>query len=210
MEITQRQKDIIIGTLLGDGYIEISKEGSTRLQLKQSEEKKEYIFWLYKELGNLCRSAPKQRKDNNQWYFNTRYVQELKPLRQYFYLKNVKIIPRDIRNLLTQPISIAVWFMDDGTLDWRIKSHYAFRLSTHAFSLTENKILTDVLKINFGIIASVQTTLIRHKRYPRIHIGTTGRDQFLQLIKPFILSCFNHKLPPIIFNPSETQLILTG
>lgn len=207
MNITQRQFDIIVGSVLGDGYLEITKEGATRLQLKQSVEKKEYIFWLYQELGNLCKSPPKQRTDNSQWYFNTRYLRELTPLRECFYPKGIKIIPEYIDILLQNPVSLAVWFMDDGTLDWRIKDHYAFRLTTNCFTIDENNMLKNVLKRNFGIEVTVQTTLIRGVRYPRIHIGASGRNNFFQLVQPYILSCFKHKLPPIMLNPSETWSI---
>jgi len=210
MDISQKQKDIIIGSLLGDGHLDTVGK-ITRLQLKQSAEKKEYIFWLYKELQNLCRSEPKQRKDNNQWYVNTRYRTELTSLRILFYRGRTKVVPVKIAELLKNPISLAVWFTDDGTLDWRRKDHYAFRLTTNCFSMEDNQKLIKVMKRNFGVEATVQTTLIRGKRYPRIHIGRTGRDRFYELVKPFMLNCFSHKLPPFnLPNPSETRSISIG
>lgn len=205
MDITPKQRDIIVGSILGDGCLEISRWGSTRLQFKQSIEKKEYIFWLFGEMGNLCRSAPKQRSDTLQWYFSTRYSRELTSLRNYFYQGKTKIVSQNIVDLLRNPISLAIWFMDDGTLDWRVKDHYAFRLATNCFSLEENKILVQALKSNFGVDATVQTTSMRGKTYPRIHIGASGRSKFLHLVKPFILNCFKHKIPPIVCNPSETR-----
>lgn len=203
--ITQRQKDIIIGSILGDGHLDKSPESETRLQLKQSSEKKEYIFWLYEELRGLCRSSPKQRKDNKQWYFASRYLPELTQLRKSFYPSGRKTVPKNIADFLKNTISLAVWFMDDGTLDWREKDHYAFRVTTNCFSIEENELLVKALRDNFAIEATAQTTLIRGKRYPRIHIGADGRDRFLKLIQPFVLDCFRHKLPPIILNPSETR-----
>lgn len=209
MEITQRQQNIIVGAILGDGHID-PKGNVARLQLKQSKEKKEYIFWLFKELQNLCKSAPKQRKDNQQWYVNTRYSTELMKLRQHFYPKKQKIIPNDIDRLLKSKVSLAVWFMDDGTLDWRVRDHYAYRLTTNCFSVQDSKQLVNVLKKNFEVEATVQTTLIRGKRYSRIHIGASGRDKFISLVQPYILSCFSHKLPPTVFNPSETRPLMVG
>ena len=100
--------------------------------------------------------------------------------------------------------------MDDGTLDWRLKDHYAFRLTTNCFSLADNELLISILRKNFLVDATVQTTLMRGKRYPRIHIGAKGRTHFYELVKPFMLDCFSHKLPPIIPNPSETWSIMTG
>jgi len=210
-ELTQRQKDIIVGTILGDGYLEV--QGKTaRLQLKQSEKKKEYVFWLYQELQNLCKSEPKQRKDNQQWYVSTRYRQDLFRLRQKFYRNGAKIIPREINQMLRSPLSVAVWFMDDGTLDWRLKNHYAFLLTTNCFTNEDNQRLVEILKKNFGVDAAVHLAFSRRRRYPRIYIGAKGRDRFYKIVQPFILSCFRYKLPPhaIILNPSETQSVLAG
>ncbi|MEK9195246.1 MAG: hypothetical protein AAB975_02635 [Patescibacteria group bacterium] len=202
MNLTQKQKDIMVGTLLGDGYLS-SKSKDPHLELKQSDEKKEYVFWLYKELENLCTSAPKQRKDNNQWYVNTHCSSELMHLRYWFYPEGVKIVPRNIEKILVNPLSLAIWYMDDGTLDYREKDHYAFRLTTHSFTPNDNQRLVSVLNNNFEVDATVQSILIRGKRYPRIHIGVMGRDQFYNLVQPYILNCFKHKLPPLYLTPQR-------
>ena len=199
-----------MGSVLGDGCLEMSKWGSARLQLKQSVEKREYIFWLFGELGSLCRSAPKQKKDTLQWYFSTRYSKELASLWEHFYRDKKKIIPKNIGEMLSNPISLAVWFMDDGTLDWREKSHYAFRIATNCFSKKENELLAKVLKQNFGVDATVQTSRMRGIVYPRIHIGAAGRDKFLREVAPFMSNCFRHKIPKIMFNPSETYPAMSG
>ena len=197
--LTSKQKAIIVGNLLGDGGIYCRKHTSTKnshYYIKQSLRYKDYIFWLFNELENICPSSSKQRKDNSQWYFYSKYLENLTDLRKTFYREKKKVIPVNIGELLTSSISIAVWYMDDGTLDWRPKDHYAFLLTTHCFSVRDNYRLIDVLRKNFRVNATVQTTLIRGKRYPRIYIGAKGRDRFLQIVKPHILNCFSHKLPP--------------
>jgi len=209
VKITKRQNDIILGSIFGDGYLD-PKGDIARLHLKQSVEKKDYVFWLYHELENLCKSAPKQRKDNQQWYVSTRYFPELMEWRRRFYPKGTKLIPKDIGTQFQSPISLAVWFMDDGTLDWRPKDHYAFRLTTNCFSITDTSRLVEVLSKNFGVEATTQTTLMRGKRYPRIHIGARGRDKFLKLVSPYILKCFEHKLPPLYLTPQRLDRIAIG
>ena len=165
--MTQRQKDIIIGTVLGDSYLEPNKFGSS-IQIKQSNEHKDYVFWLYNELDKL---------------------------RDLFYPEGKKIIPKDINKILTSPISLAVWFIDDGTLDYRPKDHCAFHLCTNCFTKEDTSKLIDVLKNNFGIVSSLHYTLCRGKRHCRIYIGAQGRDRFIELITPYILDCFKYKLP---------------
>lgn len=192
----------MVGTLLGDAYAHANGK-KAHLELKQSEEKKEYIFWLYKELENLCTASPKQRSDNNQWYVNTHYDSELADIHSWFYPKGIKIVPENIKRILIDPLSLAVWYMDDGTLDYRVKDHYAFRLITHSFTWEDNDRLVHVLQDNFGVDATVQSTLIRGKRYPRIYVGVKGRDRFYNLVQPYILNCFKHKLPPLYLTPQR-------
>ena len=79
--LTQIQKDIIVGALLGDGSLEFDKFKASRLQIKQAERKKEYVIWLYENLANLVRTSPKQRVDTRQWYFSTRSLRSLEKFR---------------------------------------------------------------------------------------------------------------------------------
>jgi hypothetical protein len=206
VNLSQRQKEIVIGTLLGDGYLEFDGFKASRLQIKQCEFKKEYVFWLYEELKNLVRTPPKQRKDNQQWYFSTRSLEELDSLRILFYNERRKLVPLTIEKLLVSPLSLAIWFMDDGTLDYRVKSHCSFTLSTDSFSINEVRLLQEVLLKRFEIQSSIQTPSSRGKKYVKLYIGKHGRENFLEIVKPYILSCFNYKLPPIILDPSETKL----
>ena len=204
--ITPLQRAILVGSVLGDGGIYPqstsskhywSKQSKAHFYFKQSEIYKDYVFWLYDQMKNLCPSIPKQRKDNGQWYFYTSPSEELMVLRNTFYSEDrEKRIPHEIKHLLTNPISLAVWYMDDGSLDYRIKSHYNYALSTNCFSLAENKKLAEVLEKNFGIIASVQNPLCRGVRYPELYIGVAGRNNFIKTVKPHILPCFKKKIPP--------------
>lgn len=196
--LSRLQREIIIGSILGDGCIEFNGFHGSRLQIKQAKRYKDYVFWLFKKLDNLCKSIPKQRMDTAQWYFSTRHLNELTNLRKLFYPKNKKEIPKNISNLLTSCLSLAIWYMDDGRLDYRPKDHYAFILSTDAFSDRDVNRLRKVLNDNFGIISTVQHSLCRGKKYPKLYIGKNGRDRFLEKIKPYILNCFSHKLPPLL------------
>ena len=206
MSLTERQKEIVVGTLLGDGYLEHDGFKASRLQIKQSERKKDYVFWLYNEFQNLVKTPPKQRKDNGQWYFSTRSLVELDFFRNLFYGSGSKSVPATIKKLPVSSLSLAVWFMDDGTLDYRVKSHYSFSFSTDSFSQSDVRLLQEVLYEKFKIKTSIQTPSCRGKKYIKLYVGKDGRDIFLSTIHPYILSCFDYKLPQIILDPSETDL----
>lgn len=201
--ISEEQKSIIIGTLLGDGYIYKDKYGGCYLEIKHSDKQKDYVFWLYEKLKNICPSKPKQRKDNMQWKFNTTTISDLVLLRDNFYPGGTKIVPKNISETLIRPLSLAIWYMDDGSLDFRPKSHCALSLKTNSFTLNECEKLSEVLKNNFGVISSVQNTICRGKKYPQIYIGKHGRDRFINLVSPHIIPCFKYKLPQFRHTPQR-------
>lgn len=196
-ELSKTQRDILVGLMLGDGSLEYNGHKGTRLQIKQSEEKKEYVFWLYSQFANLTKNPPQQRKDTNQWYFGTRFYENLEDMRQIFYDKRAKIVPSNITELFDSPLTLAVWFMDDGHLDFREKSHCAYHISTDSFTEWEVEKLQSLLLEKFDITAKVYLSLCRGKRYPKLYIGKNGRDVFTRTVAPHILSCFEYKLPPV-------------
>ncbi|MBL7156012.1 MAG: hypothetical protein ISS87_00175 [Candidatus Pacebacteria bacterium] len=205
VDLTERQKRIIIGTLLGDGFL-IRRNKKVIFGFKQREKHKEYVEWIFNELQNICTDAGiMHRTDYDQYYFRTSLKKhDFIDLHQKFYRfspgmeKAIKIVPKDINKLLKDPISIAVWYMDDGSLDFRPKYHYSYSLATHNFLLEEVEKLRDVLKENFGVKVNVYNNLIRGKRYPRIYIGVAGRERFKEIVENYVsrFNCFSHKLPP--------------
>ena len=196
MKLDQKLQDIIVGLLLGDGSFEKKKDTiGIRLQVKQQSKAKEYVEWLYRHLKGYCLSGIKFRKDYGQYYFSTRYLREFQDIYNLFYVGGKKIIPSNIKGLLTSPLSLAIWYMDDGSLDYRPKDHYAFYLASNCFSVEDSKNLQRVLLQNFGVKSAVYNNLCRGKRYPRIYVGSDGRDKFYQAVAPHILNCFSYKLP---------------
>ena len=194
-KITRRQEAIIVGSLLGDGYLDKNPYGSISLEIKQKSNHRDYILWLWKELNNLCNKKPYQRTDNHQWRLLTKYDKKLQFYHQLFYKNRRKVIRKAIEKILTHPLSLAVWYMDDGTLDYRIHNHYAYRFATYCFSKKEHELLVKVLYKNFGLKVSIQTTKMRNKRQYRLYIGKNSRQKFEMLVRPYIVKSFRYKLP---------------
>lgn len=114
--LSAEQHSIVIGHLLGDGYI--SKTNS--LQIEQSLDKEAYVQWSYQRLGDLVGKPPKRvtrldkRTLKNTYSLRFYTKCRLKEYRQLFYgLDGHKQIPYCINDLL-DPFALAVWFMDDG------------------------------------------------------------------------------------------------
>jgi hypothetical protein len=58
--VSKKQREILIGTILGDGYLQKTGKRNARLKLEHSEKQKDYIFWKYEELKNLMQDRPKR------------------------------------------------------------------------------------------------------------------------------------------------------
>ena len=194
MHITTRQDAIIIGSLLGDGCLE--KNGKwTRLRLEHGHIQKSYLVWKYKELKSLVTGKVMTVR-----YFNKTRKLPYESFRMYtfsdkaldfyrnkFYLNKKKIIPEDLALLLKHPLSLAIWFMDDG---YKRNDCNALRLSTDSFTKDEQYILQSVLKNNFGI----ETSVHKKGKYWNVYIPERESKKFIALIKPYIIPELAYKI----------------
>lgn len=157
--LTIEQKSLILGTLLGDGNIE-KRWKNPRLRIDQSFSQKEYVFWKYDVLKNIATREPhilfeqdkRSGKTFSRWYFSTKALPDLEFYYRLFYAGKRKTIPQKLRNYFNNPLSLAVWLMDDG---YKRSDCDAIRLSTDCFSYEENKILQFCLIRNFDICSKI-------------------------------------------------------
>lgn len=104
-----------------------------------------------------------------------------------FYSNMQKVFPE---NLVLTPLSLAVWYMDDGC--WTGKK---FVISTESFREENIIFLQNALKKQFGI---------------ETHVGKNGKltilkeshSIFIQLISPHVISSMRYKIPnPVTTSP---------
>ena len=116
MKTTPEQEQLVVGTLLGDGYL----YPNGRLQLERQEKFKAYLMWKYERLQSITSGIPKRcvrfdkrtKREYVSWRFYTKAI--FPTYRQWFYPNGRKVVPACIAQLLTTPLALAVWFMDDG------------------------------------------------------------------------------------------------
>jgi hypothetical protein len=182
--LTEEQKQILIGCLLGDGTMRIKM--NALLEINHSVEQKVLVDWVYTQFQKFTGTPPKQRNGNGRriaYRFTTRSLPVFTLFYQQFFVNKKKKIPE---NLLLSPLTLAVWFMDDGN-----KSRSSIYLNTQQFSLEEQKLLQKLLLEQWGI----ETTLNKDKCYFRIRIRVNSIKKFVALIKPYLLPEFYYKLP---------------
>ncbi len=195
--ISQFQREIINGCLLGDGRLECrSKKENARLRIHHGWKQKDLVFWKYKVLKNLVSCPPKKticwkslkdNKDYYSWYFHTLSLKEFKEFYQKFYQNRYKRLPEKIFEILT-PISLAVWIMDDGCCDRK-----SLILNTQNFSLMENKILSKVLKKKFDLNSRIN----KDRDKWRLRLSRCDFLRLQNLIKPYIVSSMKYKIVPV-------------
>ena len=182
--LTERQKAIIVGCLLGDGAMRCKT--NALLETNHSAKQRDYVEWKFSELKDMVSTGPKKRFGNAgriAYRFTTRSLPALTEVYRIFYRSGKKIIPD---NLQIHPLSLAVWFMDDGS-----KSYRAIYLNTQKFSVTEQEKLIEILKQQFDINASLN----KDKKYYRLRIAVSSVSKFLEIIKPYLLPMFCYKTP---------------
>lgn len=194
VNLTKRQQNILIGTILGDGCLEVNGR-NVRLKVDHSISQKELTYWVYKEFENLCSREPyyldqysdKAQKFYHHYRFSTLSLSNLNPYYETFYLHKKKIVPKNITKILTNPLSLAVWYMDDGFRRTDCSSLY---LCTSAFTNEEQILLMEALKKNFDLDAKVHYAAGN----ARIYIPASSAKRFCEIVEEFIVPDLSYKL----------------
>lgn len=121
MRLTNTQRDIIVGSVLGDGFLQKTGADNARLRFEHSAKQKPYLLWKIGKLPNLFQGRvthlDRIHPDSEQIYSYVRSqshaTPELGKMRLVFYADGRKQIPPNIEELLS-PLVLAVWYMDDG------------------------------------------------------------------------------------------------
>ncbi len=183
--LSEVQREIVIGTLLGDGSMRC--RANALLEVNHSFTQKNYVDWKFDALSNLVQTPPKARRTNGRrvaYRFVTRSLPVLTPFYRLFYEDGRKRIPE----LELTPLTMAVWFMDDGS-----KSRNALYLNTQQFELGDQRRLLDQLRGQW----SLEGNLNRDKQYHRIRLSVRSSLRFTHLIEPHLLEEFRYKLPSV-------------
>lgn len=191
------QLDVIIGSLLGDARLECRSKGiraeyTARLRVHHGYKQKEYVLWKYKILKNLVSKEPRRISWINtkrnlyevSWYFHTKSLKNFGIIHKIFYKNGVKKFPKEILPIFSDQM-LAVWYMDDGS-----NNHGNVTLSTHSFSLEDQKVIVDFLKEKYQI----SPTIVKDRNQWKISIGSYDYDRFLSIVAPFIPKAMSYKI----------------
>ena len=186
------QRAVIIGSILGDGCLaENWSKTNYRMLIMHSVDQKEYILWKYSILKQWILSEPRFYKGNMSLTIRTISHPELTILRNIFYPKGKKIIPLNIIEYVENPLTIAIWFMDDGNAVIQNKKLCGYHINSQSFTHQENLLISKVL----NDLYSIESTLEKNHGKFRIAIyRQNSRETFKRLIDPYMLESMRYKL----------------
>lgn len=207
--LTENQKQILLGKLLGDGSLHILPETGTPnresaiIQFSHKEEHKEYISWTKKCLGSIgCEQSSTytsgfESKMIKSW---TKASHQIYEDFLSFIIDGRKTVPDFVADRLT-PLAIAFWYMDDGSLVHSEKQQDRMQFATCAFSEAECAILQKGLQ-RFGI----ETTYHNYEGYSYISVNAENSRILSRLIREFVPSVMQYKLLKCDRNIKPTEL----
>jgi hypothetical protein len=193
--LTQRQKSIILGSVLGDGHLRrVKNRANAFLEINHSSKQKEYVDWKYVELESLVNSSPrlyKNGRDRTAYRFTTRQHPELTAMMDLFYQDGKKIIPD---NLILDEIALAVWYMDDGS---KCRDNDIY-LNTQQLDQISQKKLVVALKKCFGL----EIRMNKDKHYMRLRFLKRSVPLLMNLIQNYVVPSMGYKIK---LDPVETD-----
>jgi hypothetical protein len=198
--LSSLQREVLIGAMLGDGTLQKGKNAvNVHFKYDLTEKSKQLVDCLYFVFQDLVGTPPKLQKrtasDNSIWFRTYRLV-ELRHWQNIFYAldaqgNNVRRVPDQLHKWIT-PLSLAVWFMDDGSKG----PEDGYYLHTQCFTKGEAQKLQQILGKKFHLEVSVHKDeqIKTKKTYYRLYILKGSVAKFNALVEPFILPCMQRKL----------------
>ena len=181
--LSKEQNELVIGSLLGDGYLVKTTKGFA-FRVNHGLKQKGYVDWKFDILKNLVNSPP--RSSGKCYYFRTVSHPYFEYLHREFYPEGRRILPSHLVEENFTPFLLGVWIMDDGT-----KCGNQLRINSHCFSIEENMQLQKFLSAKLGI----KSVLNRDKNMVRIRIIEESMGDLIAQVKPYIIPSMLYKLP---------------
>ncbi len=194
LKLNQTQISVLIGSILGDGTLRVPKNAiNANFKTEQGLKQKDYVFWKYEVFKEWVLTPPKisLRYDEKRvpyeksWWFRTISHPKLTLFHKMFYKNGVKVIPKQIIDLLDH-LALAVWIMDDGSL-----SRNKIDISTYSFKLEEIKLLQSALLKKFALETNFYKD--RDKGF-RMYFRKTETAKLIPLISKFIIPNLAYKI----------------
>ncbi|MDP1794840.1 MAG: recombinase RecA, partial [Acidimicrobiales bacterium] len=194
------QWEVILGSLMGDGALSPTKSGhGARFRFGHGAKQTEYAEWKGSLFANI--GASRSTNARGAVFFDVKPLPELAELRQSVYVAGKKVLSDEYFKALT-PLSLALWYMDDGSFALRSKGLQErtkdgsgrAEICVEAMSPGSRERLVDYFADNWGI-----EVRLRHAGLAGNAVLVFGKDATAKLhalIAPFVHPSMEYKLLP--------------
>jgi len=202
-ELNKHQKQLVLGSLLGDGCL-IIINGSYMFQTHHGAKQKEYIEYKHKIMGSnqkLREIIAKSGFSIGNKIYRSTYQNKgaLEEIAKIIFVNGKKYVNKIWLDQITEE-GLAYWFMDDGYALFR--AYYKNRpnnkklqiyLYTQSYNLEEHNLLINMLK-RFNITAKIHKCATGTKMI--LALSRESSDKFINMVKPYIepIKCMHYKL----------------
>lgn len=192
-------KEIILGCLLGDSSLNSNSDTGNYRTVNFGHSIKQKDYFEYKK--QLFGSYFIQEKDAVSGYGSTilrgKLVTNLNLLsiaNDICSIGGKKTVTKEWADALT-PISLAFWYMDDGSISNRENPNLRCRIqfNTQSFSIEEINILIEALRRKYNVNATIGGKDIYKGNI--IIIDADNTEKLCSLIAPYVCQSMKYKLP---------------
>lgn len=194
-------KEILFGTMLGDGYLELPPRGiNARFSVLLSTIAKPYFFTLVSIFEQFCVMGSqythsdyfdaRTKKTYSSMKFRTRALPLFTLFFHMFYLNKKKIVPISLEFLT--PLALAHWIMQDGSFG----SSKGLYLCTDSFKPEDVLRLANHLRTVFNLKCTLPQAPgnLGLKGHVRIYISATSVELVRSLVLEFMVPSMFYKL----------------
>lgn len=198
-DLSTIQKQILLGCLLGDGYLAMKDKAQSRAVLQESHTSADREYTVLKAKAfkglrtNVIDVAPNReyKLPNGKTMYYTHSLACLADWRKLFYPDGKKVLPRETIKEYFSPLSVAIWYMDDGSTDV-VNSRRGIvpkcQIATNGFTEDEVKWLADLFTSKgFDCTA-------RYSHGWRLMFTTEGSYNLVRYIAPYIPDTMRYKV----------------
>lgn len=188
--MSQRQHEILIGTIIGDGSIFKSGGVNYRMNLAHSLKQKRYFLFKYQELKDIVKSEPKERawKDTrtekvySEIRFQSKVNKVFSDLHEIWYKDGKKIINLD-ELMKCGEITLAIKYFDDGYKN----SNGNYEIAMHDYDKDSIENLRKWMLEKFGI----ETT---NQKDTRVYVLAKSKSTMKKIISQIDLDELHYKI----------------
>src|SRR6266540_3418261 len=192
------QWEVLLGGLMGDSALSPSRSGhAARLRFGHGARQATYADWKASLFANL--QVSRSTNAGGAVFHDVQPLPELAELRQAVYIGGRKVFSHDYLKRLT-PLSLAVWYMDDGSFALRAKGVQERTrdgsgrsdMCIEAMDPGTRARLVDYLADNWGI----RPKLVQRAGKAVLVFGKDETAKLHALIAPFVHPSMQYKLLP--------------